>query len=82
MAQHWMFGQMDHQSPRDAVDPMIRELIELLGLFNGVVEDLLGAFIDARLLETDAALESLGTVASPAFRDVRLPFWTSMPAKN
>jgi hypothetical protein len=82
MVQHWMFGQLNQSSPRDAVEPMIDELISLLADFNSLVEDLLGAFISERLLQEAQATKSLGSVAGPEFHSVTLPFWTHMTAKR
>ena len=82
MAQHWMFGQLNPGNPREAVVPMIDELIELLGQVNSLVEDLLGAFVTERLLDEGVVPEQIGSVASPAFQAVRIPFWTHMPAKS
>ena len=79
MAQHWMFGQLNALDPRAAVEPMIDQLIELLRLFNGLVEDLLGAFVATRLLVQGQQPVAIGSVACPDFAGVRLPFWTAMP---
>lgn len=82
MAQQWMFGQLNPENPRGAVVPMIDEMIKLLGQVNSLVEDLLGAFVTERLLGAGVVSESLGSVASPAFQSVSIPFWTHMPAKS
>ena len=79
LAQHWMFGRMTGDSLREAVDPMISALIDFLVQFNSLVEDILGAFVAARLLPPDARALPGGSVVSPWFESVRLPFWTDMP---
>ncbi|KNZ33963.1 MAG: hypothetical protein AD742_03280 [Methylibium sp. NZG] len=79
LAQHWMFGKLDGERPREAVVPMIDSLIDMIGKFNSLVEDVLGAFIAARLVSADEAAKPVGSVLSPQFDVVRLPFWTHMP---
>jgi hypothetical protein len=79
IAQNWMFGQLSETDPRNAVDPMVSELIALLGGANDAVEEVLGAFIVERLSPNQAA--DLGTVDTVLFEHVELPFWTNMPAK-
>lgn len=79
MAQHWMFGQLDAQDPRAAVEPMIDGLLELLGSFNSLIEDLLAAFVAKRLLPNRVEPVLAGSIAAPDFQSVQLPFWTAMP---
>jgi hypothetical protein len=82
LAQHWMFGRMNCDSPREAVDPMINALIDFLGQFTSLVEDILGAFVATRLLPPDTRALPVGSVVSPRFESVQLPFWTNMPKSN
>lgn len=79
LAQHWMFGRENGSSPREAVVRMIDALIDFLGRFNSLVEDVLGAFIVARLIPPGTRALTVGSVVSPKFESVQLPFWTSMP---
>jgi hypothetical protein len=82
MAQHWMFGQLDAQDPRTAVEPMIDGLLKLLGSFNSLIENLLAAFVAKRLLANRVEPVLAGSIAAPDFESIRLPFWTSMPTRS
>ena len=79
LAQHWMFGRLNSENPREAVVPMIDSLIDFLGQFNSLVEDILGAFVATRLVPAGEGALPVGSVMSPQFESVRLPFWTDMP---
>jgi hypothetical protein len=82
-ASHWMFGQMDLADPRKAVDPMVDELISLLGEFTAAVEDVLGTFVVKRLIGSEGIVETdEGTVETGLFEHVSIPFWTNMPARK
>ena len=82
MAQHWMFGQLNPDDPRSAVEPMINELIQQIARFKSLIEDLLRAFIVDRLLAPGQVPQAVGSVASPRYDDVKIPFWTYMKAKE
>lgn len=79
IAQAWMYGQYapDGNNIRDAVEPMIEEMIKLVRLMNNFLEDVLGVLIGKVLLDLKGNRRVLGKVAAPAFVDVKIPFWTS-----
>ena len=79
LAQHWMFGQLNSKNPREAVGPMIDSLIDFLRQFNSLVEDILGAFVATRLVPAGEGASPVGSVVSPQFDSIRVPFWTVMP---
>jgi hypothetical protein len=82
IAHHWMFGQLNSTDPKNAVDPMVTELISLLGEFNSVVEETLGAFV-SHLLDGKVQPEAdAGTVDAALFEGVFVPFWTNMPQRD
>ena len=83
IAHHSMFGQLDPVDPKSAVDPMVSELISLLGEFTSTVEDVLGAFVAHRLFDNEVPPESVeGAVDTALFEHVIIPFWTNMPPRD
>jgi hypothetical protein len=82
VAQSWMFSQYGLDNIREAVDPLIRQMIDLLGKMNTFIEDVLGVFISEIILDGKAQKEHVGKVLSPQHDRVFLPFWTSMPSEN
>jgi hypothetical protein len=79
VAQAWMFGQYGLPNVRDAVDPLISQMIELLGMMNSFLEDALGTFIGEVILTDGAVPQHVGKVLCPAHDRVSIPFWTAMP---
>jgi hypothetical protein len=83
IAQAWMFGQYEGGDPRRAVDPLIGEMISLLGLFNTFLEDALGVFVSHVILAGGGAEpKPAGKVLAPDFESVAVPFWTAMPPRR
>jgi hypothetical protein len=83
IASHWMFGQKEPSDPKKAVDPMVTELISLLGEFTSAVEDTLGAFVAERLAGQQVAPSiDEGIVETELFEHVSIPFWTNMPSRG
>lgn len=78
-AQAWMFGALNRADPNIAIDPMISKLIEALSKFNGIIEDVLQAFIEKRLVSKNKGQADSGEVSTPEFKSFRVPFWTYMP---
>jgi hypothetical protein len=81
VAQAWMFTQYD-ADVRKAVDPLITEMIDLLGMVNIFLEDCLTIFVEVVMLDEEPSLEPIGKVLSPQHNKVFIPFWTSMPPKK
>lgn len=77
-AQGLMFGQYGLANPREAVKPLVDEMIELLRVVNSFLEDALGEFIGSFILEGKGKRRAVGKVLSPAHVEVFIPFWTSM----
>ena len=82
LAQQWMFGQFDSENPAEAVEPMIKALIALIGDINGFLEDVLGAFIAQRLTGEIQQDSFVGTIECPEFETFNIPFWTHMPISS
>ena len=82
IAQAFMFSQYGLPDPRDAVDPLINQMIELLALVNTFLEDALGTFVSEMLLEHKVERRSVGKVSSPDFERVKIPFWTAMNPRD
>ena len=82
LAQHWMFGQLESENPRKAVEPMIGALIALIGDVNGFLEDVLGAFINQRLTGKIQPNSFVGTIECHEFETFNIPFWTHMPVSS
>jgi hypothetical protein len=78
-AQAWMFGTLNRADPNIAIDPMISKLIEALSQFNGIIEDVLGAFITTRLVTKNTNLTDSNKLSAPEFQSFRVPFWTYTP---
>jgi hypothetical protein len=64
IAQHWFFAQFGATDPKDAVEPMIEEMISLIVTMNSFLEDAIGTFIAEELITSDAQRKSLGKVLS------------------
>lgn len=78
VAQGWMFRQYGATSVRDAVDPLINQMIDLLRIVNTFLEDVLGTFIADVILEGKGKAEPVGKVLGPRHDSVSIPFWTAM----
>ncbi len=78
VAQSWMFGQYEAPNVRDAVDPLIGQMIELLRVTNLFLEDALTILIGDVLLEGKGVPTLVGRVFGPVHDRVSVPFWTSM----
>ncbi len=78
VSQAWMFSQYGHPDLREAVDLLIGQMIDLLGLMNTFLEDALGTFIFEVILGGSADRRFVGKVASPEHDRVSIPFWTAM----
>lgn len=75
---HWMFSMYGKENSADAIDPMIREMIDIIGCVTSYLENSLG-FLIARSMLTDRNVrEPCGTVDSQRFDEVHIPFWTTM----
>jgi hypothetical protein len=81
VAQSWMFSQYGASNVREAIDPLIGQMIELLGAMNTFVEDALGVFISSIILEDKGNRRHVGKVLAPHHEKVSIPFWTSMPER-
>ena len=77
-----MFDQYGAVDVKSAVDPLIEQMIELLGMMNSFLEDVLGTFIAEVILEGSVTRQAAGKVLAPEFGSVAVPFWTAMPAKS
>ena len=82
VAQAWMFSQYGLDDVKDAVDPLINEMIELMGLVNTFLEDCLSIFIGVVMLDGPLVRQPIGKVLAPQHEKVFVPFWTSMPPKD
>ena len=82
VAQAWMFSQYGVDEVRDAMDPLINQMIELIGLVVTFLEDCLTIFIGAVLLDGAPPREHIGKVLSPQHDKVFVPFWTAMPQRK
>jgi hypothetical protein len=82
VAQSWMFSQYGLPNVREAIDPLISEMIDLLREMNTFLEDVLGTFVGEIILNNKGVRRHVGTVLSPQHDRVFLPFWTSMPSKK
>ncbi|CAM8661897.1 hypothetical protein MCEMSHM24_00740 [Comamonadaceae bacterium] len=82
LAQAFMFQQYGVTNLKEAIDPLIGQMIDLLGTTNSFLEDALGIFISEVILDGSVTREPAGTVLAPIFENVSTPFWTAMPAKH
>jgi hypothetical protein len=82
VAQAFMFQQYGVTDLREAVDPLIGQMIDLLGKMTSFLEDALGTFISEVVLDRSATLKPAGKVLAPEFKRVSMPFWTAMPSKH
>ncbi|HEX6705335.1 MAG TPA: hypothetical protein VF169_11295 [Albitalea sp.] len=82
VAQAWMFGQYGLPTARDAVDPLISQMIELLRDMNTFLEDALGTLIGEVILEGKGTRRLVGKVLSPQHDQVSIPFWTAMTSSK
>jgi hypothetical protein len=80
VAQAWMFEQYGASNIREAVDPLIEEMINLLRLIISFLQDALGTFIEKVIMDVSTEPQSEGKVLAPDFERVTIPFWTAMPA--
>ena len=82
IAEAWMFSQYGLPNARDAVEPLIGQMIELLATMNTFLEDALGTLIGEVLLDGADGRRSVGKVSSPDFERVSIPFWTAMKPRK
>jgi hypothetical protein len=82
VAQSWMFSQYGASNIREAVDPLINQMIGLLAVMNTFVEDALGVFIGIVILKDKGIPQHVGKVLAPHHEQVSIPFWTSMPERS
>jgi hypothetical protein len=82
VAQAWMFEQYGAVDLRNAVDPLIGQMIDLLRIMNSFLEDALGVFVAEVILAGSATPEHVGKVLAPEFERVSIPFWTAMPSSR
>jgi hypothetical protein len=82
VAQAWMFEQYGTVDLRNAVDPLIGQMIDLLRIMNSFLEDALGVFVAEVILEGPAKPQHVGKVLAPEFERVFIPFWTAMPSRR
>lgn len=82
VAQAFMFHHYGAAELKDAVDPLIDQMIKLLGMMNSFLEDALAALISEVTRAHPAAREPVGKVLAPEFKSVAMPFWTAMPPKK
>lgn len=80
VAQAWMFEQYGADELREAVDPLINQMIDLLRQMNSFLEDALATLIAEVIMEESSAPQFVGKVLAPDFERVSIPFWTAMPA--
>lgn len=82
VAQAWMFEQYGAVELRNAVGPLIDQMIDLLRTMNSFLEDALGTFISEMIMNTPSQPQLVGKVVAPEYESVSIPFWTAMPAKH
>ena len=82
VAQAWMFEQYKAVDLKSAVDPLIGQMIELLGMMNSFLEDALATLIAKVVLQGSVKPHAAGKVLAPEFNSVAIPFWTAMPLKS
>lgn len=82
VAQAWMFEQYGAVDLRNAVDPLIGQMIDLRRIMNSSLEDALGVFVAEVILAGPATPEHVGKVLAPEFERVSIPFWTAMPSRR
>ena len=82
VAQAWMFEQYGAGDLRAAVDPLIKEMIDLLRHMNSFLEDPLGTFISEVIMDRPSVPRLVGKVLAPEFERVSVPFWTAMPSRK
>lgn len=81
VVKNWMFSQKKGMMPKEGVAPLIDEMIELLTATTNLLEDILGTFLTALLLDEkgQGKAKKVGKVQAPQYQAVTLPFWVSMP---
>lgn len=82
VAQAFMFHQCGVTDPAEAVDLLIGQMIDLLGMMNSFLEDSLITLISKITLDSPAIRKPAGKVLAPEFKHVSMPFWTTMPYKR
>ena len=82
VAQGWMFSQYGIPNIREAVDPLIGQMIGLLREMNTFLEDALSTFIGEVILEGKGVQRHVGKVLSPQHDQVSIPFWTAMLSRK
>jgi len=79
IAQSWMFGLHGTADLKEAVEPMMDQMIGLLRLVNSFLEDIVSTLVADVVLTNPAQATKVGEVLAPDFEEVQLPFWTAMP---
>jgi len=82
IGQSWMFSQYGALNLREAVHPLISQMIQLLVEMNTFLEDVLATLIGQIMLEGQGQRRHVGKVLSPQYERVTIPFWISMPIGN
>lgn len=82
VAQSWMFSQYGLTDVREAVDPLIGQMIDLLREMNTFLEDAIGTFVGEVILNGKAECRHVGRVLSPQYEQVSIPFWTAMLSRK
>jgi hypothetical protein len=82
VSHHWMFDLYGLPDVKDAINPLIEEMIDLLRLVNSFLEDALGAFVAEVLLQGRPKFDPIAKVIAPEFERVSIPFWTWMPDRK
>lgn len=82
IAQVWMFGLLRKEDVKEAVEPMIEQMIDLLTHMTDFLEAAIGDLVSEVVLTGHAKAPVVGKVLASEFEKVSLPFWTAMPPKK
>lgn len=82
IAHVWMFGLHGTPDLREAVEPMIEQMINLLRLVNSFLEDAMGVLVTDVVLTDPQQPLNIGEAMAPDFAGVAIPFWTAMPSND
>jgi len=77
-----MFSLYGLPDPKDAIDPLVGEMIDLLRVMNSFLKDALGTFVAEVILEGNGQDLPAVKVIAPEFERVSIPFWTWMPDRK
>jgi hypothetical protein len=78
LVQSWMFGLTGDENIELTVNPMINQMIDLLRIMTGFLEEAIGTFISEVVLEPNDTCNPIGKVVAPEHERVTIPFWTAM----